>query len=182
MMYQKARYGYHESVEYDCKVLLQSYEKSTLQLMNILPNKINGISTLEQRLHAEKFEGEHMWDWTMLHHKEIHVYLPKFRISDKIDLVESLQSMGMHHLFSNADLSGMTSTKDLNVSSISHAAYIDVNEKGTEIAVVTDSTIQKACISKSVEFKIDHPFLLMVVDKDSEVILFWGRVCKPFYG
>ncbi|MEI7688434.1 MAG: serpin family protein, partial [Planctomycetota bacterium] len=65
-----------------------------------------------------------------------------------------------------------------------HKAFIEVNEKGAEAAAAT-AVIMIAPTSIALnrpyipEFRGDRPFLFMIRDRDSGVILFLGRMSQP---
>ncbi|CAN1190533.1 unnamed protein product [Linum perenne] len=62
-------------------------------------------------------------------------------------------------------------------------AYIDVDEKGTEAAAVT--TVRKLMFCSEPpeitveEFVADHPFMFMIVERDSRAVIFAGAVFNP---
>jgi serine protease inhibitor len=94
--------------------------------------------------------------------------------------------MGASDLFNmkKSDLSGMNLDKDvLYVSSILHKSFLEVNEEGTEAAVVT-CVISKgkgSCRPSSIDalFKCDRPFLFFIHDNQFKTILFMGKCSKP---
>jgi len=93
-------------------------------------------------------------------------------------LPPALAAMGMPTAFSDdaADLSGMDGTKDLFITGVFHTAFIDVNEEGTEAAAAT-GVIAGGGVTPV--FRADHPFVFLIVEKDSGAILFMGRVVNP---
>ena len=106
--------------------------------------------------------------------------LPKFRLDLKIDgLKEKLESMGIKTLFTeNADLSGLA--KDIMISDICHRAVVEVDEEGSRAAAVTEVM---ACVTSvmeedrpRIEFIVDKPFIFLIRDRESGVILFTGRI------
>ena len=62
-----------------------------------------------------------------------------------------------------------------------HKAFVKVDEKGTEAAAATAVAMAGAGVdmSKPIEVFLDHPFLFFIVDKESGLILFMGRVADP---
>ena len=77
--------------------------------------------------------------------------------------------------------SGMTgSNNDLNVYQVVQKAFVEVNEEGTEAAAAT-----AACVSDCeddeppTKFTVDRPFLFIVRDNKSGMILFVGQVMDP---
>ena len=58
---------------------------------------------------------------------------------------------------------------------------IRVDEKGTEIAAVTEiGMVGRREPERRVTFRVDHPFLFVIYDRVSGAILFVGRVIRPF--
>ena len=107
----------------------------------------------------------------------VNVLLPRFEFSQSLDLVQSLQFLGVTSLFDfSADLSGISNTP-LYVSSATHKAKIKVDEEGTTAAAAT--IIQAAFKSAGPilpSFVADRPFIFFIVDNISGVILFMGNV------
>ena len=95
-----------------------------------------------------------------------------------------LKSMGMSLAFSDkADFSRMSTEEQLFISAVIHKAFVDVNEEGTEAAAATAVAISRAAAFPSpeepVEFRADHPFVLLIRDNRTQSILFLGRVMNP---
>jgi serpin B len=60
---------------------------------------------------------------------------------------------------------------------------MDVNEEGTEAAaataVIMGATMALPREAPPIEFRVDRPFVLALVDNDSKEILFLGSILKP---
>ena len=69
------------------------------------------------------------------------------------------------------------------VSEIIQKTYVEVNEKGTEVAAVTAVVMVGATRgAKKVEpirFFADRPFMFLIREKSTGAILFMGRVDEP---
>jgi serpin B len=96
--------------------------------------------------------------------------------------------MGMPLAFdpAAADFTGIANPKSpsdrLHVSHVFHKGFIKVDEKGTEAAAATGTTMSIRGIiahPKTEELKADHPFLYFLRDTRSGLILFMGRVADP---
>ena len=114
--------------------------------------------------------------------QRVNVYLPKFRLETKYDLSATLAALGMPTAFTpEADLSGMDGTRNLSITAVVHQAYVDVNEEGTEAAAATAVVVGLTSIREETipEFRADHPFLFLILEKESGAILFMGRVMNP---
>jgi serpin B len=103
--------------------------------------------------------------------------LPKFKMTWKDDLKSCLSNMGMQMYdfpyFFNEPLS-------LAVSKVIHQSFIEVSEEGAEAAAVTVIGIELTSIgSKPFRITIDQPFLFLIREKHSGVVLFMGQLIDP---
>jgi serpin B len=111
------------------------------------------------------------------------VRLPKFTFtSGSVSLVPALQSLGMTDAFDDtkADFSGIDGRRDLVITDVIHKAFIAVDEKGTEAAAATAVII--GVTSMPVDppsFVADRPFIFLIRDRQTGVILFMGRIVDP---
>ncbi len=109
------------------------------------------------------------------------VTLPKFKFKYEKSLKQILSDIGMGIAFSDmANFSKINSSADLKISEVKHKTYIDVDEQGTEAAAVTSVEI----INTSWTFdnlRADRPFLFVIKEKQTNVILFIGKVAEPVY-
>jgi len=90
--------------------------------------------------------------------------------------------MGMPTAFSrNADLSGIDGTRDLVISDVIHQAFVEVDEEGTEAAAATAVVVRlvSAPADPVPVVNADHPFIFLIRDDETGVILFVGRVANP---
>jgi len=60
-----------------------------------------------------------------------------------------------------------------------HKAYVLVNEAGTEAAAVTIIGVAPSSIQIPQEIRVDRPFIFIIRDVPSGIILFVGRVLNP---
>jgi len=56
---------------------------------------------------------------------------------------------------------------------------VEANEQGTEAAAATAVISVKGIVMPSAIFRADHPFIFLIKEKNSGVILFIGQVVKP---
>ena len=105
------------------------------------------------------------------------VQIPRFEISQSLDLTKSLSLLGVTDLFGrSADLSGISDIP-LFVSNANHVAKIKVDEEGTTAAAATAIAIARVTsVSITWNFVADRPFIFFIVDNTSGVILFMGNV------
>lgn len=145
-------------------------------LMIILPTDRDGLASLESGLSADRLSS---WIGS-LKNNEVDVYLPKFTFTSDFQLNDTLEQMGMRHAFTpEADFSGITAGSGIYISHVVHKAFVGVDEKGTEAAAATAVVATRSTGGPGVEFRADHPFLMVLRDKITGSILFMGRVVDP---
>ena len=163
------------------KVLQLPYGNRDLGMIVLLPDEIDGLGALEQKLDPESLDR-----WTSgLRKREVQVFLPRFKLTSQFSLSTVLAAMGMALAFdpNRADFAGMsTEEPGLSISAVLHKAFVDVNEEGTEAAAATAVVMKARAVMLPREpaiFRADHPFLFLIVDQRSKGILFLGRVVNP---
>lgn len=105
--------------------------------------------------------------------------LPKFTDEQSIDgLDDILKNMGIQSAYSeSADFSKIAN--GIAVSSVNHKAKVIVDENGTKAAAETDIMIKETAMMPSEEtynFIVDKPFVYVIEDQSTGMILFMGRV------
>ena len=108
---------------------------------------------------------------------ELGLYLPKFRLEWEKRLETQLQQMGMTAAFEpgRADFSRM-SPDPLVITLVKQKSWVDVNEEGTEAAVVT--AVGGGPTSSPAPVHVDRPFLFMIRERLTGTILFLGKVVR----
>ncbi len=112
----------------------------------------------------------------------VNVQLPKLNLDTKLNLVSTLQAMGLTNPFdsSQADFSGMDGQKDLFIGLVQHEAVLKVYEAGATAAAATVVAMVGGASPQNVaQFVADHPFLLLIRDVPTGTILFAGQVTDP---
>ena len=180
MMRKVAHFNYFESKELACQVLEMPYIGRKMSMVIYLPNEINGLAELEEQMTHDSLQKSLSSLGASIH--EVEVLLPKFKLTQQLDLNEILSKMGAEEMFipDKANLSGITA-ETLYVSKVVHKAFVEVNEEGTEAAAVTAIRLNfyRSMELPEKEFEADHPFLFLIRHNDSGAILFLGRVMKP---
>lgn len=142
--------------------------------MVILPNKIDGLESIEQNLTDTNFKK-----WcNSLKATFIDVHIPKFKVIGSYNLVDTLIKLGLTDVFySTGDYINMCNS-DVSVDAMIHKTYIDVNEEYTEAAAATSVLVADCASTVTNEFCADHPFIYVIRHVDGK-ILFVGRYCSP---
>ncbi|KAM6900502.1 leukocyte elastase inhibitor A-like [Xenentodon cancila] len=177
---QESRFPFVFIPEVNCQILEMPYKGKELSMLIFLPKAIEddttGLEKLEKHLTYEKF-----MEWTdKLSEVEVSVSLPRFKLEETYDLNQVLTSMGVEDAFdtSKCDFSGMSGNKDLALSNVTHKAFVEVNEEGTEAAAVTNLACN-LCFRIVPIFYADRPFLFFIRHNATMSVLFAGRFCCP---
>ena len=177
MMRRTGHYDYAEGPDYQALGL--PYAGNKLAMIILLPRGGGGLPGLEHELTPAWLSNV----FANLNNQEVVVSIPKFKMEDQFELGPVLEAMGMQAAFaSDADFSGMTGKKDLNISNVVHKAFVEVNEQGTEAAAATGvmmATMAAMPQSQPPVFAADHPFLCVIRDETSGACLFMGRLVEP---
>lgn len=102
------------------------------------------------------------------------LYLPKFQLDFKADLVDILVDMGM-------PLTGLDNLFEeslpLAISKVIHQSFLEVNEEGSEAAAATVIGIEVTSLPPSTT--INKPFVFLIRERNSGTILFSGKLLDP---
>ena len=155
------------------------YAGGDLAMTVLLPREV-GLAGLEPTLTAEAVER-----WASgMRDREVILSLPRFATAARFRLAEALGPMGMPLAFSDgADFSGMTSCDAVRLTEVAHAGSVEVNERGTEAAAATalaggfGGPVRER--APPVEFRADRPFVYLIRDVRTGVVLFLGRFADP---
>ncbi|KAF7050868.1 hypothetical protein CFC21_059168 [Triticum aestivum] len=171
------------------KVLKLPYEqggdKRQFSMYILLPKAQDGLWSLAEKLTSEpEFLEKH------IPARAVPVgqfKIPKFKISFDFEASKLFKSLGLQLPFSTeADLSEMVDAplgQSLCVSSIFHKSFVEVNEEGTEAAATTVAVVMCKSLPPvppmKVDFVADHPFLFVIREDMTGVVLFVGHVINP---
>jgi len=177
----------------DAKVLALDYQEGHVQMLFVLPDRTDGLDELERGLTAGTI-GQ--WTSALAWKPKVIVSLPKFRIDPvgPVKLREALQALGLRDAFdrSRADFDGIARPRGPNdrlfIGDVVHKANVSVDEEGAEAAAAT-AVVMTHPMGIPVGppppppapfvFKADHPFLFVIRDVESGMVLFIGRVSDP---
>uniref|UniRef100_A0A1A8K6F8 Serpin peptidase inhibitor, clade I (Neuroserpin), member 1 n=1 Tax=Nothobranchius kuhntae TaxID=321403 RepID=A0A1A8K6F8_NOTKU len=182
MMYQQGDFYYGEFSDGSqeaggvYQVLEMPYEGEDMSMMIVLPRQEVPLSSLEPIIKAPLLE-----EWANnVKRQKVEVYLPRFKVEQKLDLRSTLQELGIQKIFtSDADLSAMTDGKDLYIGKAVQKAYLEVTEEGAEGAVGSGMIALTRTLVLYPQVMADHPFFFVVRNRRTGSILFMGRVMTP---
>ncbi len=179
MMHRKGEISYFKDRDFQAVSL--PYEGKKQSMLIFLPNK--GVDFERFRT---KFKSDKWMQWLSLFQaKEVNLSLPRFKVQFSADLASTLKTIGMPEAFSDkADFSNMIAAPaDLHIGKVVQKIYLDVEEEGTEAAAITEVEFTPRDLffekPKSVEFRVDHPFVFALVDDETKEVFFIGSIDKP---
>lgn len=89
-------------------------------------------------------------------------------------------TLGMGIAFSNAaDFSGISEDVRLTIGEVKHKSFVEVNEEGTEVAAVTSVGMITTSMPQVYPFTVNRPFLFVIREMNTGLILFVGQVNDP---
>ncbi|XP_059225333.1 serine protease inhibitor 42Dd isoform X2 [Stomoxys calcitrans] len=175
MMSQRGTFRYADLPQIEAAVLEMPYKDSDLSMLIFLPNAINGLGSLRQKLQTVSLHE--IMD--QLYSSKVIVNMPKFKTEYEMELTEILKKLGMERMFSkDAEFGKLLKSPEMfAVSNVLHKAFIEVNEKGTEAAAATGIFMVGSLRPGPPEiinhFIVNHGFYYMIVNKDG-VVFFQG--------
>jgi serpin B len=173
-MNKTSHFGYAETTS--AQILEMRYAGSGIAFDVLLPMAVTGLADLENSLTPESLTG-----WLgKLTTRNVQVSLPKFRAESEFSLRKGLSAMGMPTAFTDrADFSGIGRERGVAISAVVHKAFVDVSEQGTEAAAATGIAMRPTAVrmpEQAVVFRADHPFLFLIRDTRTGIVLFIGRL------
>ncbi|XP_040188979.1 alpha-1-antitrypsin homolog [Rana temporaria] len=172
MMRRTGRYNNWRDTDLPCTVVELPYKDDASMIIAMAePGKIH---ELERGMSAETVQR---WR-TSWRKTTIELFVPKFNITSKINLVDELPKVGIRTPFTDdADFCGITPDLRLKVKTAVHQAVINVDEKGTVAAAATG--IGMIAMSLTPSIHINNPFVFLIVEKKTNIVLFMGTVINP---
>jgi serpin B len=163
------------------------YKGGGMSMLLLVPGELAGLAGVESTLDAGRLEnlcaglkGERVW-----------ISLPSFEVRPpkSLSLAGDLAALGMPLAFDReaADFTGIADPRNpaqrLVITSVYHKGFVKVDEKGTEAAaataVIARETGARPDDTPPARIQADRPFLFLIRDDASGLVLFLGRVTDP---
>lgn len=167
-----------EKVKYanrtDYQAIELAYGSGNYAMTILLPNAKTNVGNLVNTLSVNEWKTLN----TALQEQKVIVGLPKFTLEYETNLNKVLSNMGMPTMFSDAaDLSKIAAPAGkLKVGFVKQNTFVAIDEKGTEAAAVTTIGIEVTSVPIMPEFICNRPFLFIISEKQSNTILFAGKI------
>ena len=165
----------------ECAALRLPYRYGSMEMLVLLPSPTNTLADVEAKFSGPWLDRLAASPWR----GEAAIALPKFDFGSEHGLKTILEPMGMGSAFDarRADFSGIA--PHLYIGTAIQKANVTVDEDGTEAAAATYAVMLEGCIGPMEDvppprpFVADRPFLFLIRESRTGLILFLGRVCKP---
>lgn len=177
MLYRRGHYNY---AEYQgCQMIELPYMGSTYSMYVVLPPQGMNIDALVPYLNENIYDQA----MNMLAPVEVKFRMPKLKMETEMLLNDVLMGMGVKTAFTGAaDFKGISEMGPLVLSQVKQKCYIDVSESGTEAAAVTSIQVRLTSVRPENDVKtmtVDRPYLFFIADRESDNILFAGKIVNP---
>lgn len=169
------KFNYYQDSQFE--MLELPYGGGKFSMLVLLPNEGYSVNQLIKTLTPDNIN---LWVANMSEYEK-KVFLPKFEFKYENTINEELESLGMTDAFNvqKANFKGINEDQQIYISEVKHKSYIKVDEKGTEAAAVTSATFTTTAVGPGEIFAADHPFVFAIKEKDTNAILFIGKVLNP---
>ena len=178
MMEQTTTLPYYANDYLQCVEM--PYGNEAFSMVAILPADDTDIDHLIEYLDDSSWQNV----VSNLYPSKVWLKLPRFKIECEIPLNEPVRNAGVEQIF-RGGLFNISDTP-LAVTNIKQKTFVEVNEEGTEAAAVTVIEIRQSTgliiEYEPIPFFANRPFLYLIKEKSTGVILFIGRMDEPMEG
>lgn len=116
-------------------------------------------------------------------HSVVNITIPKLKIDSSLNFNESLKTLGLKSFF-NEYLPCFYIGEHLKLESVKSVSNLDISEEGTEVTSLVEvrlstystGSTQKPC---EIDFKLDRSFFFFIIDENTKLILFTGKITNP---
>ena len=155
------------------------YKGDRFSMVFILPEKKDGFDEMERRLGDVDLNNELNFGQ---HKSEFIITIPKFRVESTHHLEEPLKSLDVKTAFvqGRSNFGGISKVPNHEtfLGMVRQKAVIEVDEIGTEAAAFSVvSVMDGSCLPQF--FVCNRPFIFLVREKASGLVLFIGRMMNP---
>ncbi|MEM9337180.1 MAG: serpin family protein [Bacteroidota bacterium] len=170
MMVSEVKHWWAYDNTLNAQVIEIPYGNENYALTILLPDDASEINNLTAKIEIDELNGTLADSTTFVRD----LYLPKFQLDFKTDLLDALVSMGM-------PLNELTNlfeeTVPLKISQVIHQSFLEVNEEGSEAAAATVVGIEVTSLPASTI--VNQPFVFLIRERNSGTILFSGKLLDP---
>ena len=176
MMAQKNKFLYYSNS--DLQIIDLPYGNENFSMVVILPVWGKNVNEVIEHLDKDTWNNY----LSNLKKEEGTIQLPKFKLENKYLLNKVLKQLGMEIAFDKgkADFTIMNKSGGIYIDEVLHKTFVQVDEEGTEATAVTSVSFGVTSAGgNGFLMRVDRPFVFIIKEKNSNSILFMGKVIKP---
>lgn len=167
------------NVNQDFNMVHVPYKNKKFEMVLLKPSQGKTMADLQNKLQDENVLTE---AFAKSSEANVSLSMPIMKIKYKTNLNKTLEHLGMVQAFvpGIANFDGIIDSRKTCLSKVEHEAVIDVNEEGSEAAAVTVVEIVTLSANPGpMKIKFDQPFIFVIREVSSGLILFMGQYNKP---
>ncbi|QTE21582.1 serpin family protein [Polaribacter cellanae] len=173
MMHLTEKLDFYENTTFTAVKL--PYKNNKYSMTILLPKEGKKTTHISNLLDINNWKN---WK-TNFNKKEVQLAMPKFAFSYEKTLNNTLLDLGLGVAFKQSADFSKISNIPVSISYVMQKTFIEVNEKGTEAAAVTNVGIGTLSINPYNILKLNKPFLFVITEKETGSISFIGKIGMP---
>uniref|UniRef100_T1IIG5 Serpin domain-containing protein n=1 Tax=Strigamia maritima TaxID=126957 RepID=T1IIG5_STRMM len=162
----------------NCQLVELPYKEDRFAMLLIIPSEHEDLHVFEDKIDVDILDAL----VGQLEPSSIKIALPRFRVACTFSLSDIIGDMGAGLVLNpdSADLTGFTASNEEGVclSALIHGTELRVIEKGTEYSPSTPQDSDES-EDEGNEIVVDRPFIFILRDTKSGLILFTGCIHEP---
>ncbi|KAG5540296.1 hypothetical protein RHGRI_020511 [Rhododendron griersonianum] len=190
--FMTSRKSYRRSRSFDgFQVLHIPYQSKSkrFSMYFFLPDERDGLQNLLEKLISDS--GYSQEYYRLSNRKLDEFWIPKFKFSYDFDISLTMKEMGMSFPFMEnpedfVEMVEIPKILPFIGSKMIQKAFIEVDEKGTVASAITRHGPTAGCSMyhrpENTSFVADHPFMFMIIEERSRLVIFTGAVLDPSKG
>ncbi len=168
-------YQYGETDDY--QIIELPYEGYKYSLIIILPKQIRSLLNFENKFF--NYPSYSMWRQYNMQREEVRLLLPEFEIKSYYSLKNNLDTI-IPAVFTPGGNFLNLIKKIVFVNGIYHFSKIKVENESQDLLELKNINFtNEKKTNNSFIFNANHPFIFLVIDRQSEAVLFMGHLYSP---
>ncbi|MBA4072028.1 MAG: serpin family protein [Gemmatimonas sp.] len=177
MMHRLDSLSYAETATYQAADL--PYGNGAFTMTVLLPKAGTDVETLAASLTSASWQSL----TSAFRTQKAYFYLPRLTLKYERRLNDDLQALGMTVPFvpGGADFTQMAAAPvgyELFIEFVKQNTFVDINEEGTEAAVVTTVGIGVTSMPSYPTMRVDRPYLFVLRERLTGTVLFMGKIVR----
>ncbi|MEM8727662.1 MAG: serpin family protein [Chlamydiota bacterium] len=183
MMNQKSSLGYFENKETQIVALPLEGLNSHISFIVFLPKEKHSHLYDFYYSQDESAPKGFLSYLNRFEQKDVDLTLPKFTVSQKLDLKDFFKILGIHSAFdTNGNFSRIDGKQNLYISQAFHKSILSIDEGGIFVATGASTPFSLKTLPEPknpIVMHVNRPFLYAIYDFDTNLLLLLGQCLNP---